>query len=88
MIEIKEIEVQKLKINPGDFLAITVKSSNISDSDVESLISHLKTVFPNNKVMVHLLQPEDTIEYSVVSSEAPKTCADCNCGKQGECNGS
>jgi len=87
MIEIKEIEVQKLNLKPGDILAITVKSSHISEDDTRSLMSHLQTMFPDTKCVVHLLQENDSINYSVISPESgcgPQTCADCNCGKKGE----
>lgn len=83
LLSLKEIEVTKLNLKPGDVLAISIKSDEIDGESLKSLKISLGKLFPNNKVAVFGFKPEDGIEFSVIANSEPKGyCDDCSCGKK------
>jgi hypothetical protein len=92
-IEIKEIEVAKLNLQPGDVLAVTVKSDHISSYPLEILRENLKHIFPNNVVTVFGVKLDDEIKFSIVNETqnlgcgVQSYCADCSCGKKEQVEG-
>lgn len=94
-LTVKEVELTKISLNPGEVLAVKIISDEIEEQDLGSLKEQLKKLFPSNKAMLFLLPTGSDITFtameSVTDTCGPKTCADCNCGKannQGDQNGS
>lgn len=92
-ISLKEVEVTKLNLQPGDTLAITIKNDYVTGKDIRDLKEHFSTVFKGNKVIILSVGSNDDIKYSVVSESqnlgcgAQSYCADCNCGKKEQVEG-
>jgi len=69
-IEIKEIEVQKLELNPGDILSVSIDASNKPDEWAiqffEELDRELNKIIPEDvSVIIH----PPVIEYKILSNE-------------------
>jgi len=60
------VEVSKIKLAPGDILALTIKSDDLDQTDLEGIRDHLKTLFKNNKVLVACVSTKDDLKYSVI----------------------
>lgn len=81
----KEIELTKINLQPGDTLAVTIKSDELDQEIMDSIKTQLKKGFPNNKVMVYGLDPNGSVEFTSIASDqtqAQSYCTDCNCGKK------
>lgn len=63
----KEVEVQKLNLQPGDILFIKVYSDDFDAQVLEKFRKSLKPAFPNNEVTIVGLSQEDKIELTVVT---------------------
>jgi hypothetical protein len=53
----------------GDTLMITFTSNTISNEDMAALSEKFKEQFPNNKIILFLLQPGDKVESTVIRTE-------------------
>jgi hypothetical protein len=62
-------EVSKLEMKTGDTLMITFTSNTISNEDMAALSEKFKEQFPNNKIILFLLQPGDKVESTVIRTE-------------------
>lgn len=87
--ELTEIQVQKLNLQPGDTLMVTIKNDYIEPGNLAPFKKEFKRVFPNNEVFVFGMDSESEIKFAVVTQ--PETvatpvnvgyCNDCNCGKK------
>lgn len=78
------VEVQRVGLQPGDVLMITVKSNDLDQETVEDLRLKLQTIFPDNKVFVFAMGINDDVKISVVSEQKTGYCDDCSCGKKEE----
>lgn len=84
------VEVQRLNLQAGDVLMVTVKNDDLNQASVDALRRQLELVFQNNKVFVFAMGTNDDVQLSVVSqSENPVAssspvgyCSDCTCGKK------
>jgi hypothetical protein len=86
-ITLKEIEVVKLNLQPGETLVVKIKSDEIDESFMEFFKKSLKPHFPNNEVLIVGMYASDDIEFSTIKDESatscgPSFCEDCNCGKK------
>jgi len=87
-IKLKELEVQKINLQPGDVLMVTVKHEDIDYSSMQNLRKQLNLAFPDNKVMLFGMGNSGEVKLAVMSSEpvapAPSLgyCGDCSCGKK------
>lgn len=68
-IKIKEIEVTKLNLTPGDVLAVKIYSNDIQEYELDILKSRLTTLFPNNKIMLFSMPTNGKIEMDVIKTE-------------------
>lgn len=68
-IKIKEIEVTKLNLTPGDVLAVKIYSNDIQEYELDILKSRLTTLFPNNKIMLFSMPTNGRIEMDVIKTE-------------------
>jgi hypothetical protein len=93
MIDIKEIEVSKINLQPGDTLVVKLKGeewlSNIEG--VQAIKKGFDKLFPENPVAVLTMPANHDVEFSAINelenseNKACNTqnyCADCNCGKK------
>jgi len=86
-ITLNEVDVQKLSLQPGDTLVVTVKGEEFLDEKIMGdLRDSFRKKFKNNQVEVVLLaMPEDhDVKLSVIKNEAIPApyCAGCDCGKK------
>ena len=88
-MEIKELELTRIVLEPGETLVVKVKSSNATSEGLEILGENLRERFPNNKVIVFGLGENDNIELTSVKdtsyndcSSPQGYCGDCSCGKK------
>jgi hypothetical protein len=86
------VEVQRVNLQAGDVLMVTVKNDDLSQESVDMLRKQLQLVFPDNKVFVFAMGTSDDVQLSVVSqSQNPVAecspvgyCNDCDCGKKAQ----
>lgn len=76
------VEVQKVNLQPGDVLMVTVKNDEVSQDSIDGLRNQLQYVFPENKVFVFAMGTSDDVQLSVVSRPQMSYCDDCSCGKK------
>ena len=92
-LTLKEVEVAKLDLQPGQILAVTVKSPELISDDLASLQRKFSSVFPNNRVMIFGLGEDDSVKFSVLTevkaepAKTPSYCTDCSCGKKEQAEG-
>lgn len=66
------VEVQRVGLQPGDVLMVTVKNDDLSQESVDALRGQLQTVFPGNKVFVFAMGTADEVNIAVVTQEFDK----------------
>ncbi|CAM6004864.1 unnamed protein product [Sphagnum balticum] len=83
------VEVQRVGLQPGDILMVTVKNDDLSQDSVDSLRNQLQAVFPNNKVFVFAMGTSDDVQLKIINDSNPLAiqsnpgyCSDCDCGKK------
>jgi hypothetical protein len=84
-IKITELEVQKLNLQPGDVLMVTIRHDDVREDDLGGLRNMLRRFFPNNQAMLFAMGSEGYVKFTVASQ--PETsytgyCTDCDCGKK------
>lgn len=84
--DLKEVEVYKIALKPGDVLMVKVISDEISENDLEQLGKQLRNSFPKNEISVFSLPVGSDIGFSVAEPKkivdcSVKICDDCSCGK-------
>ncbi len=85
-LNIKEVEVSRINLTPGDILVAKIYMDDTSEADLADLKSKLNIIFPKNKIMLFALPNGGKVEFDVLDA-APKAakqsyCSDCNCGKK------
>lgn len=86
-ITLKEVEAVRLNLQPGDTLAITIKSDDLDEETIGSLRDNLKEALPGIKVALFGIGLDGDIKFSVIKEESigcgtQSYCIDCNCGKK------
>jgi hypothetical protein len=81
-LQIKEVEVQKLEVLPGQVLMVTVKNDDISQDSLAELKTMLATLFPDNQVMVFGMGTSGDVKFALVNEPKISYCTDCACGKK------
>lgn len=85
-VTLAEVEVQKLNLQPGDKLMITVKSDEFTNKALEILADNFRKLCPNNTVAFFAMGSEGDIKFTTIKDVAkPVTasyCNDCSCGKK------
>lgn len=69
--ELTEIEVQKINLQPGDTLMVTIKNDEITHEAMNNLRVRFKTVFPKNQVFVFGMGTDGDVKFAVVSQPEP-----------------
>ena len=86
-ISIKEMEVAKLNLKPGDVLAVTVKSNRLTSESLNFLKDQLNELFNGNQIFLIGMNLDEEVKFSIMD-EQPKGCGvqsycdDCSCGKK------
>lgn len=92
-ITIKEVEVAKLNLLPGDVLFVTIKSDEIEKTMLDELGKNFSKVFPNNQVSLLGMSSDDEVKFSVITAlqesgcGTQSYCTDCSCGKKEQAEG-
>lgn len=95
-VVIREAEVIKLNVQPGDVLFFKFKGDDFYNDDVQRLGDRLRKMFVNNKVVVMALPKDHDVELTVAKenvtteneallkdcSKPTSYCNDCHCGKK------
>lgn len=87
-LTIKELEATKLDIKPGDTLAVTIKSDDVTGEALGVLKEQLSAMFPKVRVLLFGIGLHDDVKFNVITE--PKdvnVCSDCNCGKKSRFEG-
>lgn len=80
---LKEVEVQRLNLKPGEVLVVQLKGDEFTDFDANSLREGFERLIPNNKVAILTVPKEANIELTTLEgSSYPSYCGDCGCGKK------
>lgn len=87
MIELKLVEgtVQKVNLQPGDTLFVTIKNDELIAADLRSIKESLQNLFPNNPVVVVGLDPSHSVEFTKISVSSEPTCVGCSSGQSHCC---
>jgi hypothetical protein len=62
-------KVSKISLNPGDVLAVTLKSDYVDGQTLMEFKKQMQAAFPDNKVMLVNLSKEDDIQYSAIGKD-------------------
>lgn len=86
-IILREMEVTKLDLQPGQTLMVTIKHEDLDQFSLQHLRLGLKRAFPNNQVMVFGMGLEGDVKFAVVNEPIASEpnlgyCGDCGCGKK------
>lgn len=92
-ITIREIEVQKLNVAPGEVLFVKVSGPDFDDPVIrQSFHNALSKTFPANRVFVVSLDEKHKIEFTPIAIQKEEAqgcettevgyCSSCNCGKK------
>lgn len=93
----KDVELTKLDLQPGQTLAVTVKSDDIDAITLNALRKNLGEAFPGVRVLLFGVGLNDDIKFTAVSEIKQNTqisscaigsyCVDCSCGKKEQFEG-
>lgn len=81
-IKLDIVELQKINLKPGDVLSAKLVGNDFDQETTESLSRHLKSIFPDNKIMVFTMPVGSDIVFEAVTKEPVSYCSDCTCGKK------
>jgi hypothetical protein len=89
---IDEVQLTRIKLEPGEVLSIRIYSDNIDSTDMAMLKRQLTSIFPENRIMLFCMSKNDKMEIEVVSAPVEATagdcsspvdyCSSCSCGKK------
>lgn len=80
---LKEVQVQKLNLQPGEVLVVQLKGDDFTEYDAASLRMGFESLIPNNKVAILTVPEQASIELTTLEgSKYPSYCGDCGCGKK------
>lgn len=67
-LKIKEVEVTRVNLQPGDLLAVKIYADDIDSNHLKALKAQLKALFPDNKIMLFALPIGSKIEMDVIDT--------------------
>lgn len=88
--KIDQVELTKIRLEPGEVLSIRVYSDTIDSTDLAMLKRQLTSIFPENRIMLFAMSSRDKMEIEVIAApQETNSCAlptsycnDCHCGKK------
>lgn len=91
-ITLKEVEVNKISLKPGDVLVVKMKGEDFDTYHLQGFGENLRQLFPNNKVVVLGMDEGHSIEFEAINKDLANSavgcntdlgyCNDCSCGKK------
>lgn len=82
VINVVNVEINRLNLQPGEVLMVTLKSEETDMSFLSDFRNGIQKLLPNNKVGVIGLNPKDSLQITIVKPEETSYCSDCTCGKK------
>lgn len=90
MLQLNQVEVTKLNLQPGEVLVVTIKHDEVDSDSIRDLKEMFESVFPNNQTLILAVGKDDDIKLTSVKSidtvrsscSTGNYCDDCNCGKK------
>jgi hypothetical protein len=64
-----DYEINKIVLNKGDILAITIKSDDIDSATLRKFEESIKPKFPENDVLMIAVSTQEGIEYARIVKE-------------------
>ena len=74
------VELQKINLKFGDVLSVKLVGDDFDEYTTQSLQEHLKSIFPENKIMVFTMPTGSDIVFEAVTKDG--YCTGCDCGKK------
>ena len=87
-LTLKEVEFQKIKLEPGETLFIQMTGDEFTSNpeQVDYFRVMMQKSFPDNKVLIMAIPSGNKVEIGsikeVASCQTASYCQDCNCGKK------
>ena len=89
-VTLKEVDVARINLRPGEILAVTIKSDQIDEIIIDAFKKALKPAFPQNEVLIIGISPDEEVLFSTLKSldvakaecNTASYCSDCSCGKK------
>ena len=72
-VNIKELDVYRLNLKPGETLFVKVKSDNLSNESLERFGNTLRFMLPNNQVIVMGIGESEEIDLTILSQSVNVT---------------
>jgi hypothetical protein len=91
--DINEVKLTRIKLEPGEVLAVRIYSNSVDADSLAMLRYQLTSVFPSNKILLFAMPQNDNMTLDVISTAAEEIvenscaaptsyCNDCRCGKK------
>lgn len=81
-ITLREVEVAKLNVKPGDIVSVTIRSDDIDLATLNIIRDKFKDILPGVKVLLFGISKDDKIEFAIMKEAEVSYCSNCNCGKK------
>ncbi len=65
----KEVEVAKIKLQPGDVLSVTIKGDDLTASDLHDLKDGFRKTFPDNKILMFMIRDDMDVKFEIFTGE-------------------
>ncbi len=85
----KEVELIRIKLEPGEVLAVKIFSDDADSEYLDAFRKSIQGFFPNNNVLLFLFSREDNMTMEAIkpieqvrNCSTTSYCLDCNCGKK------
>lgn len=87
-LTIKEVEIAKLNLTPGDTLVVKVRGDDFDHAEtLESLRTSLRQAFPLNRIMVFSMGKDHDLEMTVMKHYIEGESNESNSGTEGGTEG-
>ena len=71
MSKFNEIELQKINLGPNDVLSVKLVGDDFDVDTMNDLKEHIKSIFPNNRVMVFCMPTGSDIQFQAIAPLQP-----------------
>lgn len=89
-ITLKQVEVNKLSLEPGDILVVKIKSDFVDTKDSAQIKRQFETILEGyeTQVVVFNMSLTDEVSFDILRENKDNkdiSCSDCSCGKKESC---
>lgn len=86
-VKLIQAEAIRIRLSPGDVLAVTIKSDDLDRSTMQQLRDQIAQVFPENKVLILGVGENGDVTFKSIEKvesgcSTENYCSDCDCGKK------